>query len=235
MILVTITTNAHRERFDSFLIGTAFCDAKYEVFSNVPNIGVAPAMQKLYECHPNEDIIAYVHDDVTVYSHDWCKRVVAEFSDPKVAIVGFGGATGIGVPGIYKTRYEITQLQRINYASNMQDWETHGSYEAGSRDVAVVDGFFMAVRTSFLKEIGGWKWFPHNFHNYDNALCLMAHRHGYKVRMVGVECRHHGGGTSTSPEYAEWCRENGTTMEREHEAPHRWMYEEFRDLLPLRV
>jgi len=240
MIVCTITTDANKntERFRSFFaekVGDVDKRLASEVWKNDPNIGVVPAMQKLYENNADEDIICYVHDDVTVYDPNWADRVRAEFDDPKVAIVGFGGATGIGTDWIYRERYQIEQLQRINYASNQRDWETHGSYEAGSKDVAVVDGFFMAVRTSLLREIGGFKWFPYRFHCYDTALCVMAHRKGYKVRMVGVECQHHGGGTSTTPEYKKWCLENGTTMEREHEEPHRWMYEFFRDELPLRI
>ena len=234
MRLCCVTTNPaiHPERLASFIYGNV---KSPEIYVNQPNIGVVPAIQKLYEAYTDEDVICYVHDDVTCYDANWHSRVMAEFDDPKVAVVGFGGATGIGVSDIYKTRYEISQLQRIGYASNQRDWDVHGSYEAGSKDVAVVDGFFMAVRTSFLREIGGFKWFPHRFHCYDTALCLMAHRKGYKVRMVGIECIHHGASFSASPLYLKWCLENGTTMEREHEEPHRWMYEFFRNELPLRV
>lgn len=233
MILVTISTDPdkHPERFLSFI---KHGEPSY-IHHNEPNIGVVPAMQLLYEKLDRYSIIAYAHDDVTVHDETWFQRVSAEFEDPKVAVVGFGGATGIGVSDIYKQRYEISQLQRIGYASNQVDWDTHGTFEDGARDVATIDGFFMAVRTSFLKEIGGFKWMPMLFHNYDNALALMAHRKGYKVRMVGVKCHHHGASYSASPEYRKWCLENGTTMEREHEVPHRWMYDFFRDELPLRV
>jgi Glycosyltransferase like family len=240
MILCTITTDpsVHPERFESFG-SDASGIAHFRRWENVPNIGLVPAMQQCYEEYtgefPDEDILCYVHDDVTCYEPYWDKRVLAEFDDPKVAIVGFGGATGIGTSEIYKTRYDITQLQRIDYTSNARDWQTHGSRETGSKDVAVIDGYFMAVRRSFLKEIGGWKWFPYRFHCYDTSLCLMAHRRGYKVRMVGVECQHWGGSFSASPDYEKWCRENGTTMEREHTEPHRWMYDVFRPELPLRV
>ncbi len=237
MILCTITTHykdtaPHPERFDSF---QHFNSVNYQRYVNDPNIGVVPMMQKIFEDNSGEDIICYVHDDVTCFDPNWSESVRAEFDDPKVAIVGFGGATGIGVDDIYKQRYQIEQLQRINYASNQRDWETHGSYEAGSKDVAVIDGFFMAVRTAALKELGGFKGFPHRFHMYDAYLSLALAERGWKTRMVGIECLHHGGGTSTTPEYLAWCLENGTTAEREHEEPHRWFYERFRSSLPYRI
>jgi GT2 family glycosyltransferase len=236
MILCCITTDPEQypERWLSFLKDNA-TDGNDYLHVNEPNIGVVPAMQLLYERFQSEDIIAFVHSDVTVYDPTWAERVRAEFDDPKVAVVGFGGATGIGVDDIYKTRYQIEQLQRINYASNDRNWPTHGSYEAGSKDVAVIDGFFMACRTSALKEIGGWKGFGHNFHMYDCYICLALIERGWKVRMVGCEAEHHGGGTSTSESYRRWCHENGTTMEREHQEPHKFIYERFRSLLPYRV
>lgn len=240
MILATIAVDPedHPERFQT-LISLASNPSGVSLSSyihvNRPNIGVVPAMQAIYEEFSDYDVIAYSHNDVSCHEQGWDKRVLEEFLDPKVAVVGFGGATGLGVSDMYKQRYDISQLQRIGYVSNAVDWDTHGAFEEGNKDVATVDGFFMAVRTSFLREIGGFKWFPHRFHNYDNALCLMAHRRGYKVRMVGVKCHHHGASYSASPEYRKWCLENGTTMEREHEEPHRWMYEFFRDELPVRI
>ena len=239
MRVIAITTTPYEKPMPQLpeRFGT-FCKViPFELVENVPNIGLVPKMQKVYDWFLQEDILCYVHEDVTCHEPNWHERVLAEFTDPRVAVVGFGGATGIGVDDIYKTRYEISQLQRIGYASNQRDWEIHGTRETGAKDVAVVDGFFMAVRREFLREIGGFRWFSHRFHCYDTALCLMAHRKGWKVRMVGVECTHHGASFSASPEYKKWCHENGTTMEREHEEPHRWMYDwdVARDLLPFRV
>ena len=209
------------------------------IHCNYPeNIGLVGAYQKLYERYRDEyPIIAFMHDDCELFFADelWFTRIEAEFADPKVAIVGMGGAKGIGVDDIYKRPYKINQLQRIGYRSNQTDHEIHGARETGACDVAVVDGFFMAVRTSFLDQIGGWKWFPHRFHCYDTALCLMAHRHGWKVRIVGVSCTHHGGSVSTTPEYVMDCKDRGTSVEAEHREPHEWMYDFFRQELPLRV
>jgi GT2 family glycosyltransferase len=213
-------------------------------YKNYPvNVGLVPAYQALYEdgvknaailmnCDTN--IIAFTHDDWEPHE-PWVARIEAEFADPKVAICGMGGAKGIGTSEIYKVPYQINQLQRIGYRSNQTDHEIHGARETGACDVAVVDGFFMAVRTSFLDQIGGWKWFPHRFHMYDVALCLMAHRHGWKVRMVGINCCHHGGGTSCTPEYVMDCKERGTSVEAEHTEPHKFVYDFFRPELPLRI
>lgn len=201
------------------------------------NIGLVAAYQKLYEDCKAQDIIAYSHDDVTVHESGWNERVLREFEDPKIAIVGMGGSKGIGDARIYKVPYRLEQLARVDYLSNQVDAEIHGRRFTGETDVAVLDGFFMAIRTSFLDKIGGFKWIEEgtNFHNWDNAMCLEAWRRGYRVRMCGISVLHHGGQTSTSAEYVQWCRDRGTTVEAEHREPHRWLYERYRDILPLRV
>lgn len=201
------------------------------------NIGTVPSFQWIWEHtgYPSIPIICYLHDDVTIHERGWDRRIAREFEDPRVAIVGMGGALGIGTPDLYRKPYRIEQLIRRGYRSNQTDWQTHGAQEKEACNVAVVDGFCMAVRRSFLDQIHGWKWFPYTFHCYDVALCLMARRHGWKVRMVGVNVTHHGGGASTSPEYKAWCEARGTTMEREHWEPHVWMYREFKDVLPFEV
>jgi GT2 family glycosyltransferase len=235
-IATTITTDTRK--LSDFETSTTGIAANVSVYHNEPNCGVVPALQSVYRQQKGYDVIVFMHDDVLIYDHlssSWYEQVMAEFCDPKVAIVGLGGASGIGLPDIYKIPYRTNQLQRIDYRSNQEDWEIHGGHGLGRRDVAVVDGFFMAVRTEFLNQIDGWAGFKHNFHMYDAYLCLMAARRGWKVRCVGVKCLHRGGGTSTKAEYAEWCKERGTTMERDHQEPHVFIYEEFRDLLPLRV
>lgn len=236
MVLATVTTHPNELLWFTNMVHG---DVGQHVFVNGDGSGeVAGMMQGVYEAQREYggcEILAYVHDDVECFDPFWNQRVQAEFADPQVAIVGFGGALGIGLPDIYKTPYRLDQLQRLHYMSNQTDWQTHGAHETGARDVAVLDGFFMAIRLSFLDSIGGWKWFPFNFHCYDTCMCLMALRRGYRVRMVGVECTHHGGGTSHKTVYHEWCRRNNTTPELEHTRPHEWMYREFSDLLPLWV
>lgn len=233
MVALTVTTESSPP--DCFLIACGAAGVQWDAYINQPNIGVTAAFHKLWLKHQDENVLIYIHSDVSIYDANWAERVGLEMMDPKVAIVGFGGATGIGVPDIYKVPYQINQLIRTDYASNQTGWEVHGRQETGERRVAVVDGFFMAMKGAFLREVGGWEWVQSNFHCYDTGMCLEAIRRGWEVRTVGVSCDHHGGGTSTKTEYIDWCKESATTPEEEHLAPHRWLYREYIDLLPLRV
>jgi hypothetical protein len=233
MIVLTATTKP--DFVHSRYLSQQWSEIVTDIHFNQPNIGVVAAYHQLWERHRDEDIQVYVHDDLEVFAPDGLERVAVEMLNRNVAIVGLGGATGIGAPEIYKRPFRTEHLVRVDYCSNQDDWEIHGSKETGSLQVAVVDGFFMAIKGSFLEDVQGWNWIQSNFHCYDTAMCLEAYRRGWAVRMVGVPCHHQGGGTSTKPEYLEWCKEHGTTPKDEHLKPHGWMYDRYRDILPLRI
>lgn len=198
-------------------------------------VGPVGCLQAGYE-HTTDSILAYIHDDVAIYEPDWDLRVLKEFDDPTVAVVGFGGGTGLGTPGIYKTPYRLQQLARSCYASNVRDAEVHGERFTGERDVAVLDGFSLIIRRSFLDEIGGWPTKDLTFHMYDAFIGCMARRYGYRVRLVGIDCHHFGGRTSTRPGYNDWLKTKyGKTDVDIHSGAHEYCYREFRDLLPFDV
>ena len=183
--------------------------------------------------YADSEILAYIHDDVWIREEGWDERVLKEFEDPTIGVVGFGGARHHGSPDLYKIPYKLQQLARFDYYSNVDDAETHGTRFADVCDVAVLDGFSVIVRRELLDRAGGWPNIPGGFHNYDYAICGLAHRFNYRVRCIGIRCHHEGGKTSTTPQYQEWAaREKGMTDQAIHEASHEWFYDEFRDVMP---
>ena len=188
------------------------------------DMNVVEAYQTAY-VNSDETIIAYIHDDVMIYEKDWDLRVLREFNDPTVGIVGFGGALGHGTPDLYTAPYHLPNLARQNFMSNMRSAETHGARFTGERDVAILDGFALFVRRSILKKWGGW---PQNkiidYFLYSEWLCCEARRQGYRIRLVGVDCEHLGGKTVGM-----------VPMEDDYEQAHKLFYESNRDCLPYRV
>jgi len=200
------------------------------------NRGVLASMQEGYE-KAGQDIIMFAHDDVEINEEDWDTRVEAEFADPSVGVVGFGGALHHGDPDIYKVPYCLQQLGRSYYRSNTDDAENHGERFTGSCDVATLDGFALFVRKELLDKMGG---FPvgelPDHHCYDYFLTLSAWRHGYRVRLCGVRCHHKGGLTAVSKEYQEWATKTKWGSDAEmHKQGHKWIYDSFADVLPVRV
>ncbi len=181
------------------------------------------------------DVLIYIHDDVTIHDPDWLARVLEPFARPDCAVVGLGGALSLGHPDLYKRPYRLPDMARGGYRSNQTDWQTHGEQETGSCRVAVVDAFFMAVRRDFLVKIDGWPVKHLSHHGLDLWLGCEAARHRKETWMVGVSCTHHGGGTSTKPIYREAKWLQGSSLESDHQLPHKWLHSEYIDVLPLVV
>ena len=179
------------------------------------------------------EVIIYVHDDVTILDRDWLSRVLAVFERPEIAVVGLGGAPGLGLPSLYKRPYFLNDMARWGFRSNLVDWYQHGVRETGSARVAVIDQFFMAVSTTFLRKAGGWPISRLTHHCMDMWVCCEAARQQQQVWIVGAECAHRSDNTSQTDAYkmASWLQ--GGTLEQDHALPHRWIYEEYRDVLPI--
>lgn len=188
------------------------------------DMNAVEAYQTAYEKTDNA-IIAYIHDDVMIYEKDWDLRVLRQFNDPTVGIVGFGGALGHGSPDLYRVPYHLPNLARQKFMSNMRSAETHGARFTGERDVAILDGFALFVRRSILKKWGGW---PTNkvidYFMYSEWLCCEARRQGYRIRLVGVDCEHLGGKTVGM-----------VPLNDDYEQAHALFAEKNRDVMPYRV
>jgi len=183
-------------------------------------------------------ILAFFHDDLLIHQSLWFDRVLREFDNPEVGLVGFGAALSHGDPAMYQIPYDYQQLGRSHFLSNMDDAERHGERFAGSCDVAVLDGFSLIVRREILEKAGGWpiKQLSLNgvnaplHHCYDYWLSCMTRRLGYKIRLVGVSCQHLGGRT-----FVKLGLGKGDANWQQFLHAHRYIYDEFRDVLPWSV
>lgn len=193
--------------------------------------GMLDAYQYGYLCKPETEILAYLHDDTIINEPGWVQRVLKEFEDPKVGLVGFGGALGHGTSGLYKVPYQYQQLARTCFMSNMVDAENHGERFTGACDVAVLDGFALIVRHEVLEKAGGWPiGTAISYIGYDYWLCCMARRLGYLIRLVGIPCQHLGGQTfvklGIGKDPSHWTQ---------YLDAHQYIYDEFKDVLPYQV
>lgn len=210
------------------------------------NLGVVPALSDLWKLFQAisspDDIIAYTHDDVLIQEASWDTQLVEFFGQhPQVGLVGFHGARGLGQPDLYKipfnfpaTHSDIFQLARLDCISNMRDAHIHGRRYTEPARVATIDGFSMFCRRVFLEQIRGWDWWPKGIvhHSYDNALACMAARYGWETWMYPIACHHNGGVTSTS---VDFLGEFGESEGEIHARSHVFLYNNFKDVLPLRV
>lgn len=188
-----------------------------------PNMQIPQCFNAIY-ASTTEPIISYMHDDVEIYEPGWDNRVLREFDDPSVGLVGFGGALGHGTPNLYTTPYFLPNLARQQFMSNMRSAERHGARFTGARDVAVLDGFALFVRRSVLDAWGGWPMDKEvGYFMYSENLCCETRRQGLRIRLVGVDCEHLGG------------KSTGAPLPHSYEAEHEYFYNANRDVMPARV
>lgn len=186
---------------------------------------VVDAYQMLYE-KSDADILFYGHDDLKILEPGWDKRILAEFEQSNVGLVGFAGAPGHGHPMMYKQPFHVSSMGRVGFKSNMRDAEMHGARFTGSCEVSVLDGMAMAVRREVLEKAGGWPIGTEiGYFAYDFWACCVTRRLDYRIRLVGVSCEHLGGrSTGLNP-----------NLKVNHEEAHRYIYDKFRDVLPAMV
>ncbi len=171
----------------------------------------------------SEDIIAYIHDDVEIYENGWDQRVLKEFRDGSVGLVGFAAGRGLGSLDLYEPPYEIRKFARQEFMSNLTDAELHGQRFTGECDVSTFDGLAIFVRRSILDACGGWPvGTPISYWHYDQWISCETRKQGFRSRIVGVSCRHFGG---RSP----------SIISEDSDAAHLWLYEHYRGVMPMRV
>lgn len=207
------------------------------------NKGVPYALHELWKLAAadptpaHEHIVAYIHDDVDLMEDGWDQRVLCCFqAHPECGLVGFGGATALGGDEIYKAAYEIHQLGRRNFYSNMVGAEIHGERRIDEMPIVFTDGFSMILRRSLLDKISGWSWWPFDLvhHAYDYGIACQARRHGFSAWLVPCAVNHKGGMTATRAVHQEMAKRYGGDS-AVHAAAHLFVYDQFRDVYPLRL
>lgn len=207
-------------------------------------------------------LICCFHDDLLIEEAGWDAQVCSLFKDPRIGLAGFGGGVGLADEDIYHAHYNPMQLARKDFVSNMRDAEVHGRRRTTPMRISCLDGFSQIGRRQFW--MGLWQnpilhdrqAPPPNLfaimqewgivhHAYDSALGAFAARLGWETWLLPIACHHFGGLTAVAdPRYAKWANEQRPPGDPDRvissgdqqfwvEA-HKIVYEQFRDVLPLR-
>jgi hypothetical protein len=204
--------------------------------------GVVPAfaegVRQALQDSPAE-VIACLHDDVLIEERDWDVWVLSHFEEhPGCGLAGFGGATGLGSQDLYYVPYAPVQLARVDFRSNMRDAEAHGQRTTQPCRVACLDGFSLIGRRRFFAN--AWAYLDAQglrHHYYDSAIGCLAKRWGEEVWLIPAACHHESGQTTKRNQaYRDWAYQQDPQGNAGlWDWAHRWAYEEFRDVLPIRV
>lgn len=223
------------------------------VYTSHEYLGSVPAFRQGVDMALKDDcsIIACLHDDFEILESGWDQKVVKYFDRyPAIGLLGFGGAVGLGQVGMYDRPYDPMSLARSEFRSDLVDAETHGIRSLLAEQVACLDGFSQIGYRGFweghhagvdspkdrrpwtlLEELG----FRHHF--YDGALGLLAARYGWETWYVPLRAKHWGGRTAVGdPGYQAWAKTQDPKGDQGFwEAAHKIGWQEFHDILPLRI
>jgi glycosyltransferase involved in cell wall biosynthesis len=208
---------------------------KIKIIRNEKNVGVRGALNQIWK-ESTGDIICYTHNDVMFSHYAWDEQIRMALSlNDEIGILGCYGAKGIGADNIYQVPYEMSQLGRIGNVSNAQmDKSVHGfrNLTIGMENVAVFDGFFMAIKKELLDKTEGFSDILPQHHNYDNLICIQSLENGYENIAISLTFEHIGGQTDVKE---NWNSEFGKEKNEIHAAAHPPLYEYCRGLLPIRI
>jgi glycosyltransferase involved in cell wall biosynthesis len=164
----------------------------HKLLHHEENVGVVRSLQDAYTASSG-DIIAVIHNDLTILEHAWNERVVRVFADPMVGLVGFFGAKHAAANG-----------GRNDCISNLLDAEHHGIRCSGNEAVVLFDGIALIARRDMLDAVGGFDQLYTYHHFYDKDISMESIAHGWKNVMSGVFCLHRGGVTANRSDYQQW-------------------------------
>src|SRR5262249_38051368 len=125
IITATMGIDGWGERMDQWIEKSITKPKTIVIYNSAHNLGVVGSYDKGYR-ESTADLLAYTHDDTVIYEPGWDERVIREFEDSSVGVVGFGGAIAHGSEELYKSPYDYHQLGRAGYLSNVNDAEVHG-------------------------------------------------------------------------------------------------------------
>ena len=234
--------NAHEEKFLKDL--GLHTDVRDQDIVHIVDdyLGTVPAFATGYRIAREQgaEVICCFHDDLRIDDKLWGMVVEERFRDhPACLLAGFGGAMGVGRPGMYDEPFDPMSLARHSFGSNMEDAEAHGERWMEPRCVAVLDGFSLIVRSE-LSDVNPFQVVADAgiiHHAYDVAIGAMVRREYKETWFLPIACHHAGGRTAVlDTGYLAWAKtknpegDQGLWLDA-----HRIVYEQFQDVLPFHV
>ena len=149
-----------------------------------------------------DEIVIFVHDDVTIGDLFLQEKITTAFDERNYAIAGLAGTSDFKIPPDLGT---IFWLQPPAEAwSGAVEHHIGGStimtvYGPTPKRCVVLDGLFLAVDIGKIGQVRFDEQLA--FHFYDLDFCLAAHRAGLILGTTNVYVTHRSGGNLSSPAF----------------------------------
>jgi len=129
------------------------------------------------------DIVVLCHDDIYFDTNSWYSKILNHFEDTDYGIIGVAGTTYMPKSGMWwEDRSKMVGI--VNHESEGKKWESKysGGFGNGIKETIVVDGVFMVVKKSNLKQ--NFDESVSGFHFYDIQFCFRNFIEGVKIGVI---------------------------------------------------
>ena len=165
------------------------------------------------------DIILLCHDDIYFDTSSWYFKLIKHFENDEYGIIGLAGTPVLPASGQW-WQNPNKMMGIVNHESGGKKWTSKYSDEFGNKikEVAIVDGVFIAIKKSKLKSyfVEDFK----GFHFYDLPFCVENFTKGVKIGVItNLRITHKSIGMTNG----QW------------EENRKLFVEKYKDILPLKV
>ena len=129
------------------------------------------------------DIVVLCHDDIYFDTNSWYNKILSHFQDTDYGIIGVAGTTYMPKSGMWwEDRTKMVGI--VNHESEGKKWESKysGGFGNGIKETVVVDGVFMVLKKSNLKQT--FDESVVGFHFYDIQFCFRNFIEGVKIGVI---------------------------------------------------
>lgn len=183
MITIGYSTRQSKPQFHKHLIDSV--GVKNVEIIEVVNNGEKSLTQVYNEIldKSTNDIVVLCHDDIMFETKYWGQKLIKHFDKSNYGIIGVAGTKYIGKNCVWwDIQGEL--MGQVGHTQNGKSWVTEFNPEFGNKvmDAVVVDGVFISVKRSLIKE--SFSNDVLGFHFYDIDFCLRNKISGVDIGVI---------------------------------------------------
>lgn len=209
MIVVIPTEKTENEYFQT-LFGRCLLAAQQSSFFDTKIIeqnktGLSKMFNDILKTEKHDNVV-FMHDDVEIHDLFFAQKL--KMAHKHFDIVGLAGATQQtykkGRNHLWHVSTEPDNLRGFvsHYIPDKNQPFYNSTYFGKTPDeVAAIDGLFMSIKVSALKDELELFDNDFNFHHYDLSMSLRAKRRGLKIGVWPIFVVHHGLGEFNTPDW----------------------------------
>ncbi len=138
--------------------------------------------------------LCFMHDDILYHTQDWGKKVIENFQDEKVGVIGVGGCHYLCKYPVSLLSWKLAERNKFysfNYIQRYDENKKHkteifNNLQSKSVNVVALDGMWFCIKQN-LFEHTSLKFDEENFkgfHFYDFDMCMQIHALKMQTKVI---------------------------------------------------